>query len=137
MTYDKLWASDNLWGFMKIITITAFVTFMVFSIYMLLHEREFIAESKPRKLPPASKSRIIGEKQPRELRPFEIQRKRIESEAVFKFENTQTKESYELREEEMAKFDSALKTLRAIKSSVQQSAFDPDGINNSSAPKDL
>nr|BDT27066.1 hypothetical protein BHI3_05320 [Bacteriovorax sp. HI3] len=121
---------------MKVISITAFVAFMALAIYLLLHEREFMGESKPRKLQPISKSKIIGQRQERELQPFELQRQRINNEAIFKFENSDTKETYEFREDEMAEFDSALKTLKEVKREIKGDTTDPNVINNSKVIKE-
>ncbi|AUN97031.1 hypothetical protein C0V70_02700 [Bacteriovorax stolpii] len=121
---------------MKVISIAAFVAFMALAIYLLLHEKEFMGESRHRKLQPVSKSKIIGQRQERELQPFELQRQRINNEAIFKFENSDTNETYEFREDEMAEFDSALKTLKEVKREIKGDTTDPNVINNTKVIKE-
>ena len=88
---------------------------MALAIYLLLHEKEIMGTTNPKKLHPASVSKVVGEKKSRDLPPYELQRQRIKDETVFKFESTQGDEGYELREDELQEFDSALKVMKGVR----------------------
>lgn len=93
-----------------------------------------MGENTPKKLRPASVSKVIGEKKSRDLLPYELQRQRINDEAIFKFENAQTDEAYELREDEMAEFDSALRALKGVRNDIQGDTA--DGLNTVNTKKE-
>lgn len=84
---------------------------MALAVYLLLHERQIMGTTNPRKLAPVSSSKIIGEKIP----AYELQRQRIKDETIFTFENTKGDESYQLREDELQEFDEALRAMKGVK----------------------
>ena len=80
---------------------------------MLLNEKRHSRKSV-RKLPPVSVSKRIGQRPIKDSTPFELQRARVASQSIIKFQNQTTKESYELDEEEMERFSSEISRLEMI-----------------------
>lgn len=107
---------------------------MALAIYLLLNEKQILGEARPKKLSPASLSKIIGEKKGRDLEPFELQRQRINDESVVTFKSTDNDETYELHEDELAEFDSALRAMKAVKHDIQ--GDNADGLNTINSKKE-
>lgn len=100
----------------KFLTLLALVGFMCGAVYLLLNERNFLKSSKKvaKKNLVVSKSKIIGEKNNHTYTPNELQRMRIDSESVFRFENEKTEEAYELDEFQLVDFAKQLNSIKSI-----------------------
>lgn len=100
----------------KFLTLLALVGFMCGAVYLLLNERNFFKSSKKvaKKNLVVSKSKIIGEKNNHTYTPHELQRMRIDSESVFRFENEKTEETYELDEYQLEDFAKQLNSIKSI-----------------------
>lgn len=83
------------------------IFFISFATYLLLNEKGGFSKRPHVKRVAeitGSSSRMIGQKPSRDPFPFEIQRQRINSETVYKFQSNDSGESYELEESDLDKF---------------------------------
>ena len=107
---------------MKVISIIAFILFLCLTVYVLLTKK--IPSGKfPQKLSPPSTSKVIGEKKTVDLPAYELQKQRINDEAVIKFQDSQSGEAYELREDELSDFTEALEGVKKAPNTGVQGDF--------------
>ena len=100
----------------KFFTLIALVGFMCGAVYLLLNERRFLRTTKrvAKKDLVVSQSKNIGEKNNHIYTPYELQRMRIDSESVIRFENEKTEESFELDEYQLEDFAKQLNSIKSI-----------------------
>ncbi|MBY0413473.1 MAG: hypothetical protein K2Q18_04880 [Bdellovibrionales bacterium] len=103
----------------KIFILTFLVLFMCGAVYLLFNEgkskSKHVRESRgyyAKFISEKPKSMIKRSSPTRELRPFELQRQRINSESIYHFEDTESKESYEMDETELEKFNLGIKKIK-------------------------
>lgn len=92
---------------MKFFTNVFIVLFISLAAYLLLNEKGVITKKTPTKRVAeitGSNSKLIGQRPARDPFPFELQRQRINSETVYKFQSNDSGESYELEESDLDKF---------------------------------
>lgn len=90
---------------MKVLVNIGLVLFIALAGYLLLNEKG-AHKSSPKRVAviTGSSSKLIGQRPSRDPFPFELQRQRINSETVYKFQSNDSGESYELEESDLDKF---------------------------------
>lgn len=91
-------------GVMKILVNVGVFLFIALAGYLLINERGARKPVKSVAVITGSSSKLIGQRPSRDPFPFELQRQRINSETVYKFQSNDSGESYELEESDLDKF---------------------------------
>ena len=115
---------------MKFFTNLFLFLFITFAAYLLLNEKTVLTKrSQIKKISriSGSTSKIIGQRLTQDLSTFELQRQRINSEAVYKFQSLNSGESYELDDSDLDKFGVQLLDFNNLNRDINRSK---SGINN-------
>lgn len=117
-------------------TANIFITFfLVLAGYILINERSVLESSAKRQtIISGSSSKLIGQRPGRDLMPFEIQRQRIHNETIYKFQSSDSGESYELEESDLDKFGAQIINFKNVNRDHAKSI---NMINDSSIKEDL
>lgn len=119
---------------MKFLTNLGVFLFLVLTAYLLLNERTgHIRSPKRVAVISGSSSKLIGQMPSRDLRPFELQRQRMDSETIYKFQSNKTGVSYELEEKDLDKFGVQLIDFK----NVNRDHVRPTDMINDKKIKDL
>ena len=96
---------------MKFFVNVSLIVFLTLAAYLLLNENN---RSRRPVTISGSTSKLIGIRPNHELMPFELQRARINSETIYRFQSNKSGESYELHESDLDKFEMQLIEFKNI-----------------------